>query len=211
MFLLTSCIHSAYGNLYTGINIGKSSAKLEFKRDIPGDRNDSADLGNNGMGGGLFIGYNHMITETPIIVGIEIGAQNHNLEVFKEETNNLVNQVTKVKTNNSFTGTIKLGIAVKDILFYGKAGMTLTNWTSTFKLTFVNRAADNWNTDVSKKFNKYGIIFGGGIDFKLNSNWAIGIDHTITNYPTLKLPHPKWGFKVNPSIQTTSLRLMYIF
>ncbi len=203
--------YSMGDSLYTGINIGKSSINADLKRDIPGSRNDHAEMGNNEIGAGIFIGYNHLIKDTPVIAGIELGVQNHNLEVLKRDNSPFFNQIAKIRTNNSFTGVLKIGISIKDIMIYGKAGLALTNWTLSFTSDLVNRPQGNWNTNISKKSNKYGAILGCGIDFRLNPNWAIGIDHTVTQYPSLKLHHPMWALETKPLIQTTSLRLMYIF
>jgi opacity protein-like surface antigen len=115
--------------------------------------------------------------------------------------------MTKVRTNNSINGIFKLGIVVKDLMIYGKGGIVRTNWM----MSFVDKGNFRAESSISQKFTKDGSLLGFGIDYNLNSNWSIGVDYTVANYPNLKLVHRLGEFKMYPSLRTTTFRLSYLF
>lgn len=196
-------------SLYAGVSMGETSSHFSLDRDLAIGRKDSSNIGKDSFNYGLFVGYNYLIKESPIFIGVEIGAQNHNLEATKGESTfpPFVNYVTKIRTNNSLSGVFKLGIVVKDLMIYGKGGIVRTNWM----MNFVDKGNFRADSAISQKFTKDGSLFGFGVDYSLNPKWSIGVDYTVANYPNLKLVHRLGEFKMNPSLRTTTFRLSYAF
>lgn len=209
VILVLSASTFSTDNLYVGVSMGQTSPHFKLNRDLAIERSDSSNLGKGALATGIFVGYNHLIQESPLFVGFEIGAQNHTLEVKKEENTfpPFVHYLTKVQTNNSLTAVAKIGIVVKDLLIYGKGGIARTN----FKMNFADLSISHKPSYVSENFKKYGTILGFGVDYNINPNWGIGVDYTVANYSNLKLAHKVGNFKMSPSLRTTTFRLNYRF
>jgi len=206
--IITLSVHSsicATDKLYAGISIGQTSSHINLDRDLTIGSKDSSNMGKDAFNSGIFMGYNYLI-EPPLFIGIEVGAQNHNIESIREENTfpPYVHYETRVRTNNSLIGSLKMGIVVKDLMIYGKGGIVRTNWN-------VNFSEKPKEYSKSDKITKDGLIFGFGIDYNLNPNWAIGVDYTVANYPNLKLTHDVGEFKMSPCLRTTTFRLTYLF
>jgi len=210
--ILAFCVYSpliATDQLYIGLNTGKTNTHIDLERNFISLLTDSSNMGQNTIHTGTFIGYNHLITETPLFVGLEFSIANHSLHSLKGENTfpAFVNYETHIKTNNSYGGVIRLGIVIKDILIYGKGGIMMTNWTT----SFVDKSDRTINNMVSQKYNKMGTTLGFGMDYNLTPQWAIGIDHTIISYSPLFLTHKIGTFKFSPLLSMTNLRLIYKF
>ncbi len=207
-FLFCGPLH-AINKLYIGLNTGRSVAHIELERNFINLLTDNSNMGQDTINAGAFIGYDYLITETPLFVGCEFFLQNHSLQSVKGENTfpSFVSYITHAKTNNSYGGVIKVGLVIRDLLIYGKGGIVMTNWTT----SFLDKSDANIQTTISRKHNKIGAIFGFGMDYNLTTNWAIGIDHALTSYPSLVLTHKIGTFKFSPLLYTTNLRLIYKF
>ena len=205
--LLSSPILSL-DRFFAGLNIGHSSLNTQLSRNLAINTKDVSSLGNNDLTAGVLFGYNNTIDETPLFVGFEIGAQYHNLLTTKEEKTfpPYINYKTTTQTNSSVTGILKIGILVKDLMFYAKGGTSYTNW----KFNFMDLGALQNKTKL-KSCTKSGKLFGFGIDYKLNENWVIGIEFSQTYYTPIKLTHSVGDFKSTPNLITSSLRIIYVF
>ena len=192
-----------------GVSIGNAYHKAQLKNvisdtnlpgmDIKGKKHD---LIKNSPAVGAFFGYDHIFEETTIFIGAEMALVNHNFEksvrsVFKGRT-----YLLTLKTNNSTTGALRLGILVKDVLIYGKTGLSSTNWNVLVKSPYGNN---------QKKFQKTGYVFGFGCEFKLNNTFSLGLEHEFTKHSRLTSIHPVVDIKITPIVQTTNLRLIYNF
>jgi opacity protein-like surface antigen len=195
---------SATDQLYAGVSMGKNTALIDCDRSASGAVSiDHSSLADNSPNAGFFIGYDHLITETPLFVGVEVIAQFVNLEITKKK--DLMHAGTgtlKAELKNSFSGFLKLGVAIKDLLLYAKAGVTLPNFRSTF---------NNKEQNIVKNPKNPSPVFGFGIDYNLNKNWSLGVDHTFTKYTTFKFETTLGDMKLSPSLHTTNLRLIYRF
>jgi len=191
--------------LHVGIDIGQSFTQGDMVRKSGDHLRHSSNAGNKNGNVGAFIGYNHLIQDTPLFVGLEFGVQNHNLKINKEE--HMVRYSTIAKTNNSFTGVGKIGIIIKDLMVFTKFGLVKTNWDLQFK----TNAGMGPPTTNRVKTNEYGTIYGFGVDYKLNTNWGIGVEYTVKTYSSLKLKSSVGIVTFKPTINTTSFRLMYSF
>ena len=205
--LLVSVSGTALGidGLHTGISIGTTSTNLGFKL----DRTDSSDLGAQSYNAGIFIGYNKLIQETPLIVGFELSGHNHNLKANQHEHTlpATLRIAAEVKANNSASFILKGGVRIKELDFYAKAGVSYFNWKTKSKHWLANYEA----RESSKTYDNFGLTYGIGIDYKLNPNWGMGIDYTNSNCNPLRMETKVGTLKISPTIHKTSFRIVYIF
>jgi opacity protein-like surface antigen len=194
---------------YIGISLGQTSSIFKLKRFMASERKDSSNIGKHGYSAGLFAGYNHLLKESPLFVGLEIGARTHNMQVIKQDSlyRSVISHTAKVRSKNSLSGVFKLGFVVKDLLVYGKAGLAQTN----FQVSFEDATNHPVPVRTLQNFKKNGTVFGFGVDYILNPNWAIGADYAVANYQKLKITHAAGKLHLSPSLQTTTFRLSYMF
>jgi opacity protein-like surface antigen len=149
----------------------------------------------------LFVGYDHLIDQTPLFLGMEAECAHHYAEKTKIGVLSSDDSL-KLATNNSVNGSVRMGVSVQNVLIYGKAGVSSSNW----KATFVSRTED-----VQKKYQKYGRLIGGGVECKFNENFSFGLEHVYVGYNSLEKIHPELNLKLTPTVHTTKLRLIYSF
>jgi opacity protein-like surface antigen len=193
--------------LYTGIGIGVTSAKADLSYKTLGHSSDLVKVGGEGPNYGVFLGYHYAIQESPLFVRAEIGAQHHNLSFIQDEKIHGVHikSHTYLKTNNSLVYKLKGGVLIKDLMIHGSFGVANTNWR--MSLSFEGGTSKG----ASEKFDRIGSLFGFGIDYKINPNWMVGMEHTFTEYKELKMQIDRCDFKMKPKIQVTNFRLTYVF
>jgi opacity protein-like surface antigen len=201
---LTACGATlASEGFYFGAGVGKSFMYGEVKNSMPMEH---AKLRKRGYLGSAFVGYNHLIKDTPMIIGLEVSFQNH---AMKKKINGTApyRYTLSVSTNNSIMGHIKLGFNVNNISFYCKGGIAQTN----FKSLYIAMEKEK-----QTKPKKIGSSVGIGVEAKLNDNFSMGIEHLYNQYsylsgiaPDFGIPNSKVRFK--PETHTTSLRLVYNF
>lgn len=156
---------------------------------------------------GVFCGIDHFIDKTPLFLGFELEARNHNYE--KEE---VVAQGTtddyfslRLRTNNSVKGALRFGIVSDDTLLYAKTGLHTYNLQSTACLL--------GEPDSIKKesFQKIGYIGGFGIEGRLNPNFSLGLEHEFAFGSEFKLTYHEEVAVAKPLTQITKLKLTYNF
>lgn len=207
--VLISAVHAqciASEGLYAGVGIGGSFLYGKLKNVSP---IESKKVRKSGNLANAFIGYNHIIADTPLFTGFEFGASNHAIKKMVTGTYPADNRpyTFSVSTNNSLHGLLKLGFTVSNVSFYCKAGITQTNFKTVFSALGKDKA------DSSKK---YGASTGFGVEAKMNKNFSLGFEHLYTKYGSLRSVAPDVGaqnmrMRLTPEIHLTSLRLIYNF
>jgi len=188
----------ASDQLRAGLSIGQAAHTSKLKVMDTGQKEK---FDNQDPSMGAFIGYDHLINETPLFIGLEAGINNQNSEKTKV-TETTPPYSLKLKTNNSVLGALRLGVSAKDVLVYAKTGISSTNWQTTFKTP-----TDEKQTN----FQKVGYVFGFGLECKMNHNFSFGLEHTFTKNNCLKNMHPEIDIKISPETHTTSMKLIYSF
>ncbi len=153
---------------------------------------------------GAFIGYDHLVSETPIFIGLEAGVNNQNSEKtqYAYESSCAYNSSgsLKLKTNNSAIGSLRIGVVAKDILIYAKTGLSSTNWQVLIK---------GPSGDRQTNYQKLGHVFGFGLECSMNPNFSFGLEYQFTRHNVLRNMYPELNTKISPTTQTTALRLIY--
>jgi hypothetical protein len=188
----------AFDTLRLGIGLGNANYEIKAKNFT---WNEKEKIKKSSQHSSIFLGYDHLINETPLFFGIEGEFSNHNAEK-SYRTDWYPNGTLRVSTNNTVNGSLRLGVSTNNVLIYGKAGVAYTNWN----VSFQDRTAD-----LQKKYQKYGKVFGGGIECSLNKNFSIGVEHTFEGYNTIERISPILNLKLRPTIQVTKVRLIYSF
>jgi opacity protein-like surface antigen len=202
--MMTLCMLSsslASDCLRMGVSLGFShhktkSRNLSLPKMKPLDK-----FSKSAPSAGVFLGYDHLISETPLFIGLEAAINNHN----SEKTRHGLywppgHYELKIKTNNSLTGSLRLGVLSKNVLIYAKTGIASTNWQTTIKAPI---------GDKQTNFKKVGYLVGGGLECKMNRNFSFGIEHQFIKSNNLGNIHPQINIKMSPTLQITSLRLIY--
>lgn len=196
--------------LYAGISMGTSNAQADINRTTKFHFSSTSNAGMSGKNIGAFLGYNHLIEQTPLFIGLETGINSHNLNIsLNKDHGVLFSERMIINTKYSMSGLFKFGVVVKDLMIYAKAGIFRSQWRFNLK-----GRHPNGRTFASLiKSNSYGSIHGFGADYKMNDKWSIGIDHSINTCQTLNLDFNELAgaAKIDPMISTTSMRLTYTF
>lgn len=206
IFSLTVCSATlASEGLYVGLGVGSSFLNGEQKSISP---IKSKKVRKKGELATAFIGYNHAITDTPMFVGVELGASCHPIRktIYGTYPTYMKDYVFSLSTNNSLHGHLRLGFTASNLSFYCKAGIAQTNFKATMSA---------FQKDKATSFTKYGASTGIGVEAKMNKNFSLGIDYTYAKYGSLRNIEPDPVKNLNmryiPEIHSTSLRLIYNF
>jgi opacity protein-like surface antigen len=194
---------------YVGISHGNMVSDIKLEN-IDNNFSDTHMVGGSTLNVGALAGYNHLVNETPILIGVELSAINH--PATHEKKDNLaspsINFRFGIKTNNSLTASLRIGVVVKDLLFYGKVGLSKTNWN----LNIDDFSTEHKAIQSNKKINSYGSDVGLGIDFSLNKSFTLGLDYKISYHENVNLNIPCGGIvKSSPTMHFCSLRVVYSF
>jgi opacity protein-like surface antigen len=208
LIALSSTTTLSSEGLYAGIGFGLSNLQADKSKDSHDNISYFINSGSNGTVTGTFLGYNHLLTGSPLFIGLEGGAQIHNLKTHLNQSHDGdALEKADAKIDHSFSGVFKFGIVINELMVYGKAGITKA-------MTRLNYFSDCHNIEPFNEIKKtyaYGSIYGFGMDFKVNPNWKIGVDHAISTYNHIDVDLPNGTARVDPIVSTTSLRLTYVF
>ena len=208
--LMVACTPTvlAADGIYAGIALGNVHAQADVNRTAMNGLNYSSNAGKNGEGVGAFAGFNHLVKDTPLFIGIEAGVHSNNSNVILSQVHGFhFEEKMTAHTKYSLSGVFKLGVVINDLMIYGKAGVFKSQWRLS------NEGHNPYEApylDVIKT-NAYGSVYGFGADHKLNNNWGIGIDHTVNTSQSINYKFGGWSTKLDPVISTTSMRLTYVF
>ncbi len=196
---------AASEGLYVGLGMGRSFLHGEPKNKFSlKDRT----IRKSGNLTSAYIGYNHAVKDTPLFVGIELGALTHAMKkTIQNASAALKLYEFTASANNSLHGHLKLGVTVNNVSFYCKGGGAQTNFKTSLSFDGQNQ---------SRNFTKYGECVGIGAEAKMNENFSIGIEYVKASYGKLGPLQADINGKVlrldiKPEIHLTSLRLIYNF
>lgn len=191
----------AADSIRVGISLGSASHETRLKMD---DTGIESKFKKQSPSVGAFIGYDHLVSETPLFIGLEAGINNQNSEktqyAYASPSAYNSSGSLKLKTNNSAIGALRIGVVAKDVLIYAKTGLSSTNWQVSIK---------GPSGDRQTNYQKLGHVFGFGLECNMNPNFSFGLEYQYTRHNVLRNTYPELSTKISPVTQTTALRLIY--
>jgi opacity protein-like surface antigen len=202
--------HSGFS---VGVNLGHTSVDGKLNRAFAAPVADNSNLGARSPVLGLFLGYGWAAGSPGVYLGGEIFGQIENMKAKREDFINLANfgLTTRLESKNTFGAAAKIGYVCKEMVFFGKIGVTTTKW----KFNFENASQTAQNTSINSR--KMGFLLGIGMDYAIAKNWTIGGEYIYTMYRSLKLNIPETAlavpatFDYKPKVSTFNLRLKFTF
>lgn len=193
--------------IYGGSTIGYSNLVGQLNRSLNVNTSDRiTSVGENSLVSGVFVGYEKVI-DCYLYLAFESFYQYANILIEKDENTfpGFVNYFTYIKNNHKGGIVGKVGFANSNNVFYLKTGIALSRFILGFRDNTGNPIINS-----SKSTTQKGIIFGGGIDYILNKNVAIGIEYEVTSYPTMSFKSNTVGsFSFKPYSHTFNMRFKY--
>lgn len=185
-----------------GLSLGNSLHDSYIKT-ILGDKKEKINAKSPSYG--LFLGVDYKIVGSPIFVGMEFSLINNKSEKEKYLINIARGTSFNLKTSYSLKQLIRCGVILNEIeneiLLYGIAGISSTNWQTIIKDQLEHR----------NEFQKHGLTSGFGMESKINQNVSVGFQYELTLNNEMRKLHPTLELKLKPVVQNTSLRLTYSF
>lgn len=198
----------ASDGLYAGIALGNVHTQADVNKTAINGLNYTSTTGKNCAGFGAFMGFNHPIEGTPLFMGLEANVNSNNSNVILSQVHGFhFEEKMTAQTKYSLSAVFKLGVSINDLMIYAKAGVFKSQW----RLSYEGHNPYVAQYSSATKTNTYGSVYGFGADHKLNNNWGIGIDHTVQTSQSIDYKVADLSTKIDPVINTTSLRLTYIF
>lgn len=202
--------HSGFS---AGVNLGHTSVDGKLDRTFTAPVADNSNLGARSPILGLFLGYGWVASSPGAYLGGEIFGQVENIKAKREDFINLADfgLTTKLESKNTFGAAAKIGYVCKEMVFFGKIGVTTTKW----KFNFENASQTAQNTSINSR--KTGFLLGIGMDYAIAKNWTIGGEYIYTMYRSLKLNIPATllanaaTFNYKPKVNTFNVRLKFTF
>lgn len=195
------------GGIYGGLNLGYSNLVGQLYRTLNVNTADRVtSVGENGVGSGVFIGY-ETILDGGFYIAAETFYQYANIMIEKDENTfpGFVNYFTYIKNNHKTGIVAKVGFLHANNVFYLKTGLALSRFNLGFKDNTGNPPITS-NKSTSQK----GLIFGGGMDYFINRNVAIGLEYEITCYQSMNFRNNAVGsFSFKPYSHTFQVRFKY--
>lgn len=192
---------------YGGVTLGYSNLVGPLNRSLNVNTADRVtSVGENGFAPGVFMGYQNII-DGVIYLAAE-GFYNYADVLIEKDENTFpgfVNYFTYIK--NAHKGGIvgKVGFVCDNNIFYLKTGLALGR----FILGFRDNAGNPPITSSTTRTQK-GIILGGGMDYFINKNVAIGLEYEIINYSSMAFKNNAVGsFSFKPTSHTFQVRFKY--
>lgn len=195
---------------YGGLTLGYSNLVGQLNRTLNFHISDRVtSVGEKSVAMGVFGGYQKII-DGKLYLATEIFYQYADILIEKEENSlpGYINYFTYIKNSHKAGIVGKIGFVHCNNVFYLKAGLALSN----FDLTFRNQNyLLNPKGMASIHRTQKGLLIGGGADYFINRNFAIGVEYEIINYPpimNLKID-TAGGFSFKSSSHTFQVRFKY--
>lgn len=149
---------------YSGLDVKVSQTKLIASETIQDNKFVNYDIKQNLISPTLTLGYDKLLNNILMIGGECNVAFNWGSNLnYKDKVYDT--PIAKINKGINFTGSMKLGFAIKSWRFYGKVGGDLSQW----KYTWQN---DNYKKNDNKKYIG-SLLYGAGIEKQFKNNWYL--------------------------------------
>lgn len=182
----TSAHAETFSGPYVGAQISRDSYEIKAEgTDLGFAALDLDGLSANGIGGGLYVGYDYALSNT-VFFGVEANANYSGASLSAELTDGTDSINGKVRARESFGLSGRLGAMLSDsTAVYAKGG-----WQSTkFKLNAFD-GVDSYKA----KDTQDALVYGAGLEARISAQTSIRVEYLIEDYGSAGLNS---GFDTN--------------
>lgn len=149
---------NAVSGWYSGLNVSFVPTNLVANETKQDSKPIDYRIKNNIVNPSMILGYDFLLDKLVFGGECNIGFNFGSPTNYKDKVYN--QEIGDLKKGINFVGTIRLGVAIKSWVFYGKLGGNLSKWKYT------------WKIDNNKDETKYNIgwLYGGGIEKQFSNN-----------------------------------------
>lgn len=170
----TSAHAETFSGPYVGAQISRDSYEIKAEgTDLGFAALDLDGLSANGIGGGLYVGYDYALSNT-VFFGVEANANYSGASLSAELTDGTDSINGKVRARESFGLSGRLGAMLSDsTAVYAKGG-----WQSTkFKLNAFD-GVDSYKA----KDTQDALVYGAGLETRISAQTSIRVEYLIEDY-----------------------------
>lgn len=194
---------------YLGANLNYVNGKSKFNKQLVAANRESltADLGGDGVEGGLHLGYGYVEPTSKIYVGAELRGAYSGLSGKYSEPNTTDNPRASLKKKFSYGVNVHLGLAATEkSLIALKVGVVRARWK-------LNTSYDiSGLENRSKSSDKTGLELGVIGRMALNDCWTVGVEGTYQKFSKFSHAHGTYAqHTVEPRNLSVGLRFGYQF
>ncbi len=153
----------------------------------------------NGVFGGLDIGYNYQINQ--LVLGVEADAF---FDGIRGDDGGSGGNVNGVEHKFNGSARARVGFAADRALIYGTGGVAFLSADATnTSITPNERIATNWT----------GWTLGAGVEYAITNNWTTRVEYRHTDYGSAVARFPVSGYaeNINPVIDSVMVGINYKF
>ena len=188
-----------------GMGVGNTKVTRQYL--VAPTNSDNSDVATNGVMGGINLGYGWLLPQNYFI---GLNGQYDYAEItgtVENNSDNLDANQLKLKLQYMYSGYIRLGKILHNVLPYLKAGITYGRWQS--HITSVAKSIDgSSSTKISKTIT--GWTVGLGSDFLITKNLSIGADYSYTRFNNFDFQYPGIiDYKTRPKLHTIILNVRW--
>lgn len=169
---------SAHAETFSGPYIGAQISRDAYEVKAEGTDLGFADLdldgiSANGVGGGLYVGYDYALTNS-VFFGVEANANYSGASASVSLDDGTDSISGKVRARESFGASARLGFMLADSTgLYAKGG-----WQSTkFKLSY-----DDGVDAFTEKDTQDALVYGAGLETRIGTQTSIRVEYLIEDY-----------------------------
>ena len=170
----TSAHAETFSGPYIGAQISRDAYEVKAEdTDIGIGTLDLDGLSGNGIGGGIYVGYDYALSNN-VFFGVEANANFSGASISAELDDGTDSISGKVKARESFGLSARLGAMIADsTALYARGG-----WQSTKFKTTVFDGVDTYGT----KTMQDALVYGAGLETRVGAQASIRVEYLIEDY-----------------------------
>jgi len=182
LFSTAACTTAAHAEPFSGFYVGAQVTRdaYEVKAedvDLGGTFVNFDGLSGNGVGGGVYVGYDYLVTPD-IFIGAEASASLSSASASASLSDGTDSFGAKVKARESFGLSGRLGYKLTDSTgLYARLG-----WQSTRFKTRVYDTTETPSTLFSDKRTEDAFVYGAGLETSVGDSTSIRVEYVIEDY-----------------------------
>ncbi len=170
-----------FGGFYIGAQVGHGVVASTTTGDRAAGSVLTADFSDDGLTGGIFVGYGHQLGR--VYLGVEGEAEYG--DVHWDHERDPSGRSFSVTKKEGYGAGLRLGyVANNSALIYGRVGLVQTNFEAAFK---------RGNNVLVEDKRASGVRYGMGLELPMSERAVIRLDYTFTSYDAFQVVVPPAG------------------